>query len=995
MLIVVALIALAAALTALSRVRSLTGEVQGLRQELEALREAQGAFPAPAVTALPLEEEQVTAPTASESAPPAAITDDAPADTPPQTPPGIATAEGDIARLPSRLRPTDAEIGDLIFAGIGAPAATSSANVAADQEAVERAARGEPLRRSEAAALDAPQPRATATLESTLGARWAVWVGGFALALGGIFMVKYSIDAGLLSPAVRLTLAALFGLVLMAAGEIVRRRAVPAIASEYENAMIPGILTAAGAVTLFAVAYAAYGMYGFIGPGTTFAALAAVSFLTLALSLLHGQALAGLGLVAAMATPLLVTSEHPSAAILFSYLSVTLVAALAASRLRRWTVAPAIANLGMGLWALFYLAVAEPVDPLLVSLPLLLVVAAMAFLWPGAAAEEDIPEAASSTGRARTRSAGERLFAPAFAAVTITATLAVLLPALFIAGLAEAGGFDAGEWLARSGAALAAFAALTTALAMAGALRPGLAPAAPAALVAAIGGMTVLTSAGLLQIVMAALFDTIPGVVLALGPAPKVVISTGMALSVVFLFIGALVQRRFAGSRPDFATLWAVLMALAPAIVTTLTFVAVGAFAVDWTHGLFALAAAAVLVAVAELRSRIGGKGTDTAVFWLIAGSAYLVILALHALTDGLATTLGLALAGALFVAGTRLRAWRALPWAMVAATLSVAVRIAIEPTIVGPEHLSTTPVFNPLLAGYGIPALLLMLAAFELRRWPDLRAMQVIQALASLFVLLTIAILVRHALSGGVLDSRAPTLGEQSIYTLLAIGASAVFLRLDLKAPSPVFRIGGMLVGVLSMLGVLSAHLFALNPYFTGERLGSLPVLDLLFIGYLLPAAGYVFLAREARGRRPQPYVAALAVTGGVLAFTWATLTVRRFWQGETIADWKGILEGEMYTYSLVWLLLGVLLLLAGIKWRSRAVRIASAVLVFLSVAKVFLFDMAQLEGFLRALSFIGLGVVLIGIGLFYQRILSRMSDEQPAALPADSAEEQKNADA
>ncbi len=74
-----------------------------------------------------------------------------------------------------------------------------------------------------AAGTEAPQPvmaapRKAESLESRLGARWAVWVGGIALALGGVFMVKYSIDAGLLSPAVRLTLAALFGLLLVAAG---------------------------------------------------------------------------------------------------------------------------------------------------------------------------------------------------------------------------------------------------------------------------------------------------------------------------------------------------------------------------------------------------------------------------------------------------------------------------------------------------------------------------------------------------------------------------------------------------------------------------------------------------------------------------------------------------------------------------------------------------------------------------------------------------------
>jgi uncharacterized membrane protein len=41
------------------------------------------------------------------------------------------------------------------------------------------------------------------------------------------------------------------------------------------------------------------------------------------------------------------------------------------------------------------------------------------------------------------------------------------------------------------------------------------------------------------------------------------------------------------------------------------------------------------------------------------------------------------------------------------------------------------------------------------------------------------------------------------------------------------------------------------------------------------------------------------------------------------------------------------------------------------LTVLKVFLIDMSDLTGIYRALSFLGLGVVLIGIGWFYQRLL------------------------
>ncbi|WP_143150146.1 DUF2339 domain-containing protein, partial [Agrobacterium pusense] len=115
------------------------------------------------------------------------------------------------------------------------------------------------------------------------------------------------------------------------------------------------------------------------------------------------------------------------------------------------------------------------------------------------------------------------------------------------------------------------------------------------------------------------------------------------------------------------------------------------------------------------------------------------------------------------------------------------------------------------------------------------------------------------------------------------------------------------------------------------------------------------------------------LAVAGAALGFAWATLSVRRFWQGENIADWKGFMQGETYSYSVVWLLIGVLLLVLGSRFNARSLRLASAAFVLISVAKAFLIDMSNLEGVLRALSFIGLGAVLIGIGLFYQKILTR----------------------
>src|SRR5262249_49801696 len=84
------------------------------------------------------------------------------------------------------------------------------------------------------------------TLEERLGTRWAVWIGGFALALGGVFLVRYSIEQGLLGPLVRVILGAVLAGALIIAGEWARRTERLAAISALPTANIPSILTAAG-----------------------------------------------------------------------------------------------------------------------------------------------------------------------------------------------------------------------------------------------------------------------------------------------------------------------------------------------------------------------------------------------------------------------------------------------------------------------------------------------------------------------------------------------------------------------------------------------------------------------------------------------------------------------------------------------------------------------------------------------------------------------------
>jgi len=198
-------------------------------------------------------------------------------------------------------------------------------------------------------------------LEERVGTRWVVWLGGVTLALGGFFLVRYSIDAGLLGPGVRVVLGGVFALVLLAAGEWTRRSENTSTIQILPIANIPAILTAAGTAVAFATVYAAYALYDFLAPATAFLLLGLVALGTLAAALLHGPVLAGLGIVGAFATPVLVSSERPDFWSLYIYLAIVTAAAFGLARIRLWRWL-AVSTIAFALlWTLPFLKFDPPV----------------------------------------------------------------------------------------------------------------------------------------------------------------------------------------------------------------------------------------------------------------------------------------------------------------------------------------------------------------------------------------------------------------------------------------------------------------------------------------------------------------------------------------------------------------------------------------------------------------------------------------------------------
>lgn len=775
-------------------------------------------------------------------------------------------------------------------------------------------------------------------IETALGTRWAVWVGGVALALGAVFLIRYSIEAGLFGPKLRLWLAALFGMALAGFGEFLRRTTFKLPVEGLQNAYVPAILTAAGAFTLFGTVYSAHAVYGFIGPTLAFTLLGIIGVATVAAALVHGQALGAIGLIGSYATPALVASTAPNVWALFVYLAIVVAAAAVIARVRNWVPLVAMAVAGPGLWLLFYLLVASPLETGPVLFIEAIVLAAITFVWMADDRPRGIDWPSVLTG--------------------VLSALSVLL--LCVASEPGDPAFMAGAIILLLMLGAATF-------------REGALPLA----VGAVGAFVLVQLrsifAGTFNVWIAGDQLTIDGFPVA--PVTSVTILWNVICAVAFLAAGLWCSGRFAARTGGRALVWSLVAILPPVLALTADWVARGNLDVDLLRGALALLLTVAFVGGGEWvagreQPARTGRGAVTA---LCSGAfAALALGLMMAFGPGTTTVLTAMVAGVVAVA-TRWRTYPVLGWLAVATVILVIVRIVVDPTIVGTAALSTRPVLNQLLLGYGLPALAFAFAAWQLKRTTDGRPRLVLEAAATLFGLLTAAMLVRHAMNGGVINSEAPTLGEQAVYTLIALGGGAILIALDNRSPSPVFRIGSMAVGILSIAFIAVQHFLVLNPVFTDESTGTIPVFNLLMLGYLMPAASAAGLALYARGKRPQWYVAALALVAALLLFVYATLSVRRLFHGEFIGLWKGMEQVENYTYSALWLAMGVAILAIGIRLRSQILRLGSAALVVLAVGKVFLIDMSELEGVLRALSFIGLGAVLIGIGLFYQRMLVR----------------------
>jgi uncharacterized membrane protein len=793
-------------------------------------------------------------------------------------------------------------------------------------------------------------PQRAIGFEERFGTRWVVWVGGLALALGGVFLVRYTIQQGLIGPGVRITLGGLLALALVAVGEWARRSEKLTGLPGLSAANIPSILTAAGTTVAYATVYAAYALYAFLPPAAAFILLGVVALLTLAAALLHGPALAGLGVIGAFVAPMLVASTEPDYWSLYIYIAVVTAASFALARVRLWE----------------WLAISAIVLGALWTVP-------GADLYPVEALGAHVFNAIAGFGLAATLLVCGLMYGPQATPGELD-RLSTLAPSLYLlvaAALVLVSRHDA--------VALTAFVVLSAATVAIAWRTEAATVAVPVAAVLAVAVMADWS-----------VHLSIDALIAPAGPAAPTTPEPESYDYGTHLFLAALWAAMFGipgflaqgrSTRALIAMPWSASAVFAPVAMLVALYYRVAGLDRSLPFASFALLLAAIYAIATETlvrRRPRPGLAASGAIFATGALAALALTFTFAFEKGWLTVGLALMVPGAAWVAEKR-----PLPWLRWLAAIMVAVvlaRIAYEPRIVG-DDIGTTPIFNWLLYGYGVPALSFWVAGWMLRRRSDDLPARVVDAGAILFTVLLVIFETRHYITGGDIYQPVSDITEAAIDVNAGLGLTIGLEHVRGRTGSIVHNIGAMLIAALTLCAIVFELVVVASPRFYDEPVNGV-VFNMILLGYGLPAVLAIALALITRTTRPLPYRVVAATTAVVLALFYLTLEVRRLFHGPIIAG--PTTDAEQYAYSSTWLIFGIVLFGLGFALRSQPARLLALGVMGLTVAKVFIIDTASIGGIYRALSAIGLGVVLLGIGWIYQRLLyPRMPATAPLGVP------------
>ncbi|MFP3352794.1 DUF2339 domain-containing protein [Pseudoalteromonas sp. SIMBA_153] len=782
------------------------------------------------------------------------------------------------------------------------------------------------------ASIKPPPPRKTITkkpssiellfkqLRAGFEQNWMTWIGAIALALGGVFLAKYSLEAGLLSPVMRLSAGGLFGIGLIAAAYYLHYKR---IVFEGFNNYIPAALASGGFMTCFALMFLAYNSFSMLSAEWAFIGLAVIAVCASAMAIKLGPLLAVIGIIGAYSVPIWVNTGSGQLFSLLIYVAlVSVAAAVVAHKVKR-------------VW-LWYLLWVGHIGWYLVGLTLF----TYNTVW----------------------------LIGAYALLSILGLIAIARLGL---------GFNTLEVRPHS------FKRLVNLFPDHGLLIAFIAPLMIAMLVSVFNFqwqiMALLSIALLLFLVLKnSRWDAWQAVSLLI--ALLLVVSAKQTYAfddALFIFkneygLGLLLALGLSGYGLYFGNKYPKRLAF-HLLASLSMFALVGTLYAMIPNT--ALATAYPLWAVLLcLMSTVLIKFTQNNTtlwqrfsYW-VGANANITLAITMLLSD---SGLTIALAVQVLLLSLLIKKYNvAMPhWPIKALVAALLLRLTLSPWTPSYDELSIfglhwSLVVYPLCIGLFFAAAKCFNTS-KLKIWLEGAALHCL----ALFVTTETS----YQLVGHYPQLFSLSFYEQVLLScnLLALGCVYLYRAQSAGQLGKLYRTAGFILSALAGLLLINTTLDD-NPLLMRLYVGETPIFNWILLIWFVPSLLALWLASLVKPLNAKLSQITLGVSG-LLALLAINTLIRQYWQGGFIYLDKATSDAELYSYSVIWLLLGALVVIAGHLKQQRLLQNVGLGILSTVIVKVFLIDMANLTGLLKALSFIGLGLSLVGLSWLFQKLRKR----------------------
>lgn len=778
-----------------------------------------------------------------------------------------------------------------------------------------------------------PAEDATPAGQSSLKANWMVWLGGLCVGLSGIFLARYSMEQGLLGPQARILLGILLGLGLLVAAEWLRRKthtAYTAVAA----------LAGGASIVLYSVILSALHLYHLWPPMLVFALLALVSLGSMLLAVWHGPVLALIGITGAYLVPLMLGGSGSDLLPVLIYVLIITGSSLFLQRYvqRNWLFVLTLAGTlswwwlvqlsGRSLeWTGLYLTLSAY---LFLSIPTL----NFRLMQPIA----DQPRRRSIKAFLRFDSASQQHLFIGLILIILAQTISIALRP---------------DWHS----ALWYWTPLLLLLLFASRFNESL------KLLPWCSALLLFSS-----LVVAHLHtDWQFGLVFRpLLPQQQLQLLQLLLLWTLAYGAQAFWQLR---SHCRYPALVLSLGVLTPLIALALAWQLAGNLLQDWFWSAASLLCGLAYIGRAQQRAK-----QDHSRSWLIFAGHLGYSLAAVILLEPATLTLALAAQVVSLAWLQQQQPDALLSWVMKALIMLILARLTLQPWVL--QQYDTS------LLSYGGCLVLVLVASRinhqeRLSRWLEGASLHLL--------VLFLAMLLRYWLHDGALFIHHYSFTEAAFNTLIwgSIGLVYYYRSALAENTHALCLFASRLLLLAAVLNYL-VLLTSLNPAFNPRiDLSSTPIFNGLLLAYGAPILIFVLAARWYL----QEYRTGFWGLAGIGNWIFITLEVRHLWQGSLSTDLP-MQSGELYSYSLVWLLMAASAILIGSLRQWMHLYQAGMLLLLITIAKIFLIDMSDLIGLLRVASFMGLGLCLLGLAFVHQWLSLRraaVSEPPEASTPAN----------